>query len=47
MVFIETPLDAAHEIKAFWVEPPEALMLASFKVSVSQVVMYHLSLHLF
>ena len=38
MVFIETPLDAAHEAKAFWVEPPEALMLASFKVSVSQVV---------
>ena len=38
MVFIETPLDAAHEAKAFWVEPPKALMLASFKVSVSQVV---------
>ena len=38
MVFIETPLDAAHEAKAFWVEPPEALMLAGFKVSVSQVV---------
>ena len=37
MVFIETPLDAAHEAKAFWVEPPEALMLVSFKVSVSQV----------
>ena len=36
-VFIETPLDAAHEAKAFWVEPPKALMLASFKVSVSQV----------
>ena len=38
MVFIETPLDAAHEAKAFWVEPPKALMLASFKVSVSLVV---------
>ena len=38
MVFIETPLDAIHEDKAFWVEPPEALMLASFRVSVSQVV---------
>ena len=38
MVFIETPLDATHEAKAFWVEPPEALILASFKVSVSQVV---------
>ena len=38
MIFIETPLDAAHEAKAFWVEPPEALMLASFKLSVSQVV---------
>ena len=38
MVFIETHLDAAHEATAFWVEPPEALMLASFKVSVSQVV---------
>ena len=38
MVFIETPLDAAHEAKAFWVKPPKALMLASFKVSVSQVV---------
>ena len=37
MVFIETPLDAAHEAKAFWVKPPEALMLASLKVSVSQV----------
>ena len=37
MVFIETPLDAAHEAKALWIEPPEALMLASFKVSVSQV----------
>ena len=37
MVFIETPLDATHEAKAFWVKPPEALMLASFKVSVSQV----------
>ena len=37
MFFIETPLDAAHEAKAFWAEPPEALMLASFKVSVSQV----------
>ena len=37
MVFIETPLDAAHEAKAFWVEPPKALMLASFKVSISQV----------
>ena len=37
MVFIETPLDAAYEAKAFWVEPPEALMHASFKVSVSQV----------
>ena len=36
--FIETPLDAAHEAKAFWVEPLKALMLASFKVSVSQVV---------
>ena len=34
---VETPLDAAHETKAFWVEPPKALMLASFKVSVSQV----------
>ena len=38
MVFIEIPLDAAHEAKAFWVKPLEALMLASFKVSVSQVV---------
>ena len=38
MVFIETPLDAAYEAKAFWVEPPKALMLVSFKVSVSQVV---------
>ena len=38
MVFIETPLDATHEAKAFWVEPPKALILASFKVSVSQVV---------
>ena len=38
MVFIDTPLDAAHEAKVFWVEPPKALMLASFKVSVSQVV---------
>ena len=38
MVFIETPLDATHEAKAFWAKPPEALMLASFKVSVSQVV---------
>ena len=38
MVFIETPLDATYEAKAFWVEPPKALMLASFKVSVSQVV---------
>ena len=37
MVFIETPLDATHEAKAFWVKPPEALMLASLKVSVSQV----------
>ena len=37
MVFIETPLDAAHEAKAFWVKPPEALMLASLKVSVGQV----------
>ena len=37
MVYIETPLDAAHEAKAFWVMPPEALMLASLKVSVSQV----------
>ena len=37
MIFIETPLDATHEAKAFWVEPPEALMPASFKVSVSQV----------
>ena len=37
MVFIETPLDAAHEAKVFWVKPPKALMLASFKVSVSQV----------
>ena len=37
MVFIETPLDATHEAKAFWVEPPKALMLASFKVSVSQM----------
>ena len=37
MVFIETPLDAAHEAKAFWVKPSEALMLASLKVSVSQV----------
>ena len=38
MVFIETPLDATHEAKAFWVKPLKALMLASFKVSVSQVV---------
>ena len=38
MVFIETPLDATHEANAFWIEPPEALMLASFKVSVIQVV---------
>ena len=38
MVFIETPLDAAHEAKAFWVKPRKVLMLASFKVSVSQVV---------
>ena len=38
MVFIETPLDTTHEAKAFWVEPPEALILASCKVSVSQVV---------
>ena len=38
MVIIEIPLDATHEAKAFWVKPPEALMLASFKVSVSQVV---------
>ena len=37
MVFIETPLDATHEAKAFCVEPPKALMLASFKVSDSQV----------
>ena len=37
MVIIETPLDATYEAKAFCVEPPEALMLASFKVSVSQV----------
>ena len=37
MVFIETPLDATYVAKAFWVEPPKALMLASFKVSVSQV----------
>ena len=35
MVFIETPLDAAHEAEAFRVKPPKALMLASFKVSVS------------
>ena len=38
MVIIEIPLDATHEAKAFWVKPPKALMLASFKVSVSQVV---------
>ena len=38
MVIIEISLDAAHEAKAFWVKPLEALMLASFKVSVSQVV---------
>ena len=38
MVFIKTPLYATHEAKVFWVEPPKALMLASFKVSVSQVV---------
>ena len=37
MVFIETPLDDVYEAKAFWVEPPKALMLASFKVSVSQL----------
>ena len=37
MVLIETALDAAYEAKAFWVEPPKALMLTSFKVSVSQV----------
>ena len=37
MVFIETPLHAAYEAKAFWVEPPEGLMHARFKVSVSQV----------
>ena len=38
MVSIKTPLYATHEAKAFWVKPPKALMLASFKVSVSQVV---------
>ena len=37
MVFIDTPLDAAHEAEAFRVEPPEALMFANFKVSVSHV----------
>ena len=37
MVYIETPLDTAHEAKAFWVMPPEALILASLKVSVSQL----------
>ena len=41
MVFIKTPLDATYEAKAFWVKPPEALMLASFKVSVSQVATVH------
>ena len=50
MVIIEIPLDATHEAKA-WVKPPEALMFASFKVSVSQVVIvpfvtaFVLSLH--
>ena len=37
MVFIDTPLDAAHEAEAFRVEWPEALMFANFKVSVSHV----------
>ena len=37
MVFIENPLVATYEAKGFLVKPPKALILVSFKVSVSQV----------